>query len=132
MLNKDMLYRHRSKAARPAMVLLPLLLLAACAPATGQGLFPSVSIGDNFARGQPTVATSTCEGGEYCGPSASPSREECALESCNSTCPHRPPPEEAVDLLDDSAVLETGTVSVVGLRRAAGGLDAVWYIGFWA
>lgn len=106
-----MRYSHRAKAVRPAVALLSLLFLAACAPASGQGLFPSVSIGDNFARGQPTLATSTCEGGEFCGPSASPTSEACALETCNSTCPHRPPPQEAVDLLDDSAVLETGAVS---------------------
>ena len=100
------------KAAQPALFLLSLLVLAVSTPAAGQGLFPPVSIGDNFARGQPTLATSTCDGGEFCGPSASPTAGVCELEMCNSTCPHRPPPEEAVELLDGSAVLEAGAVSV--------------------
>lgn len=123
----DMGCSHRPKAAQPALFLLSLLFLAVSAPAAGQGLFPPVSIGDNFARGQPTVATSTCEEGEFCGPSAPPAAGVCDLETCNSTCPHRPPPEEAVELLDGSAVLEAGAVSVCSRAGCSVYTAGVWW-----
>ena len=104
----------------PPMLFLYLFLLTVNQlfnASNGQGLFPPVPLGSNFARNQAISATSTCGDGspnEFCGPESFLDGAGCLVQNCDQSCPQSPPSIDSVDVLATTS-LSGGVVSIMKL-----------------